>query len=464
MKKLASLFALLLLGSAAFAQYTTTNIVTGLRHPIAMEFAPDGRIFLTQKGGDGFSTNQAAQVRIFNSAGTALGILWDFTDSVETYFERGVLGVALDPDFDNNHYVYVFYNHASPAMIRVVRITENNNVGINPVVIFQYSDPFSAGNHTGGNIHFKPGDNDHLFISIGDRAVQANSQLLTNPCGKLLRINKDGSIPTDNPFYDDGIVATGNDDRIWCYGLRNTFDFTFSTVNDSIYGSENGLNTWDEVNQLMRSANYGWPTCEGFFNQGSTTVNCSMAGSVLPIDTWGAPLPAITGIIIYDHPLMPEFQGHMLVADYDNGRITDIELTGAAQNVAGTRVNFPTVYNRLVEIVQGPEGCIYIIQGGYTTNGSIRRICPSDMSTNDDRPELAFDAYPNPASETIQLDIPGLEGLASVELIDITGKVVLSESVNQSRQLLNVEHLGRGIYFVRVVSNGRVGILRLVLA
>src|SRR5690606_10515021 len=119
--------------------------------------------------------------------------------------------------------------------------------GSNPQVIFDLEDTHIAGNHTGGNIHFGP--DGKLYIAIGDRAVQPNSQDLTNNAfGKILRINADGTIPTDNPFYDDGDPVIGFDDRIWSYGHRNQFDFTFSTVNDSLYSSENGLNTWDEVN------------------------------------------------------------------------------------------------------------------------------------------------------------------------------------------------------------------------
>jgi glucose/arabinose dehydrogenase len=144
------------------------------------------------------------------------------------------LGVELDPDFANNNYVYVFYNHTNfgADRIRVFRFTETNGIGSNPTLIFEVSDNFSAGNHTGGNIHFRPSDPNHLYISIGDRAVTANAQDLTKWAGKMLRVHKSGSIPTDNPFYDDGNPATGNDDRIWSYGLRNTFDFTFSTIND----------------------------------------------------------------------------------------------------------------------------------------------------------------------------------------------------------------------------------------
>lgn len=466
MKRFSFFAALFLLVVSAKAQYTVTNFISGLKYPVTFQIADDGRYYVCQKGGDGFSADVDAQVRIFSSTGTALGVLWDFTDSVETYFERGVLGVAIDPEYSTNNYVYVFYNHKTPAKIRVVRFTEVANVGTNPTVIFEYNDPFSAGNHTGGNIHFKPGDNNHLYISIGDRATQANAQLLTNPCGKMLRINKDGSIPTDNPFYDDGNVATGNDDRIWAYGLRNSFDFTFSPINDSLYASENGLNTWDEVNQIHRSANYGWPTCEGFFNQGSTSTPCSNSNSILPIDDWGTPLPAVTGILIYDHPLMPEFQGHMLVVDYDYGDIHDFTLTGTGLNQVAARTTVPVTLgtlDQLTDINQGQEGCIYVIHGGYTSNGVIRKICPSNMGLSEEEAQIAFEVVPNPTEGLVKLTFVRAQLGATVNVLDISGRLLLSQNVNGLTLDLDLSSFSSGTYLVQLQDEKGSSVKRVVV-
>ena len=239
MKKLYAVLGSVFAMSAAMAQYTTTNIVNGLDYPVCLDIASDGRYFVSLKGGGNDPAVNAA-IDVYNANGSFQARLWDFTDSTEVYFERGVLGVELDPDFDNNHFVYVFYNHnITSSRIRVVRLTETNGVGSNPQIIFDINDPHSAGNHTGGNVHFGP--DGKMYISIGDRAIQSNSQDVTNnPFGKTLRLNADGTIPTDNPLYDDGNPATGNDDRIWSYGHRNHFDFHLSTVNDSLYSSENG--------------------------------------------------------------------------------------------------------------------------------------------------------------------------------------------------------------------------------
>lgn len=453
MKKLLCLFVLVFSIQNSFAQYTVNNVITNLAYPVTFEFAPDGRYYICLKGGDGSSAAANAKVNIYSNAGALLGTLWDFTDSTEVYFERGVLGIALDPDYATNNFVYVFYNHtlSGDDRIRVVRFTEVANVGTNPTLILDIDDPHSAGNHTGGNIHFRPTDPTHLYVSLGDRATQANSQMLTNPFGKMLRIGKDGSIPTDNPFYDDGNPATGNDDRIWTYGHRNAFDFTFSTINDSMYSSENGWNRWDEVNQIVRGGNYGWPTCEGFYVYNSTTTLCNNASFIDPMDDWAAPLPAVTGIIIYDHTLMPEFLGHMIVVDYDYGDLADFTLGGVALNTVVNRTTVPITLgslDALTDINQGPDGCIYVIHGGYTNAGMIRRICPTGMDLNEEQKEVLFYIAPNPADNRVIITTENIQENSTIEVYDILGNKIAMQKLSGDRVELDCSSFARGTYFV----------------
>ncbi len=359
--------------------YTSTPTVSGLSYPVAFAFTPDGRYLVTEKGG---------VIKIFNANGSLIGNFYNLTDSTFNNFERGLLGIEVDPDFNNNHYVYAYYNHRYPnnnsnnsqQKLRVVRFTENNNLGTNPTIILNLQPGYAiAGNHVGGNLHFRPSEPDKLYITIGELAVTSNAQLLTNPYGKFLRINKDGSIPTDNPFYDDGNPAAGNDDRIWSYGHRNPFDFCFSPINDSLYSSENGQNVWDEMNIVTKGKNYGWVTCEGDYLFNSSTNPCNIPNLVNPIETWGAPLPAVTGVMHYNGCLMPELQNHVLVADNDNGYIYNVELGNApAYDVVLSRTLLLDVTDHLTTIRQGPDGYIYALQGGYVPSGSIFKIGPTN--------------------------------------------------------------------------------------
>lgn len=461
MKKLFTILTLFIGWANVNAQYTTTNVITGLDYPVALDIAPDDRMFISLKGG-GNDPALNAKVDVYNANGTLQATLWDFTDSAEIYFERGVLGVELDPDFSTNHYVYVFYNHKiTTSRIRVVRITETNGVGSNPTILFDLADPYTAGNHTGGNIHFGP--DGKLYISIGDRATQSNSQDITNnPFGKFLRLNADGTIPSDNPFYDDGNPAVGNDDRIWSYGHRNAFDFTFSTVNDSLYSTENGLNTWDEVNLIHAGGNYGWPTCEGFFNQGSTTVNCSLAGSVLPLDDWAGP-PAVTGIVFYDHALMPEFQNHLLVVDYNNGDITNLTLGNSpAFDMVSSAVAVSSSSTALIDITVGNEGCLYLVDGGYTLNGRLRRMCPTGMSINENN-ELKFAVYPNPSNGVFTINVNSELVGATLKMTDISGRLIYSQSIGGLNTNFDMNQNAKGVYLVEINKDGKSATQKIII-
>jgi glucose/arabinose dehydrogenase len=222
--------------------FVKTNVITGLQYPVHFDVSADQRYFITQKGGNASGSCANGKILVYSNSGALLSTFYDLTDSVQCDFERGLLGLALDPSFSTNHYVYAYYNHKynGDERIRVVRFTESNNIGTNPLIILDINVAENiAGNHVGGIIEFKPTDPQKLFITIGDLAKGQSlaADTSTNyadskntPYGKILRINTDGTIPTDNPFYDDGNVASGNDDRIWSFGHRNIFGLCFNSV------------------------------------------------------------------------------------------------------------------------------------------------------------------------------------------------------------------------------------------
>lgn len=481
--------------SAVYGQsYTTTQLCTGLDMPVAFDFSGDGRIFLTQKGdGNSPASPGTALIKTYTTAGVFVADFYDLSDSVNSDFERGLLGICVDPDFPTNHYVYAYYNHelAGSERIRVVRFTEVANVGTLPMVIFDlditsYNIP---GNHVGGNIRINPNDPANIYITIGDLAYQQTGSgnyapLLTLPYGKILRVGKDPiilgnplynvhsvggfgcNIPTDNPFYDDGNPSVGNCDAIWSYGHRNSFDFSFSPVNDSLYCTENGLNTWDEVNMVHRGADYGWNTCEGFFNRGSTTIPCSNTNSVLPIEDWANP-PALTGILHYSSTVMPEFDNHLLVADNDNGRIYNLTLGNApAYDTMLSRVtwqDFPSGVG-LTTLMQGTDGCVYAMKGGYTTSGLIYRICPQGLGTEDfNNPYFALQQnQPNPFNTTTTLNYSIKQNTqVKIVLYDMFGRevAVLSDgTLAEGQHTLEINaqelNLAPGNYFCSMQGEG----------
>jgi glucose/arabinose dehydrogenase len=183
--------------------------------------APDGRLFVAE---------QAGSIRVIQN-NVVLNQPF-LSVPVDDFSERGLLGIAFDPAFDVNQFVYVYYTaDSAPTHNRISRFTANGNVSVvgSEQIIFEL-DSLSAGNHNGGAIHF--GADGKLYVAVGDNAVSAYSQSLNNLHGKMLRINSDGTIPSDNPFYD---VAVGKNRAIWAMGLRNPFNFAVQESTGRIF-------------------------------------------------------------------------------------------------------------------------------------------------------------------------------------------------------------------------------------
>ena len=259
------------------AGFAETQIANGLSSPTAMDFAPDGRLFVCLQGGN---------LRVIKNG--ALLPTPFLTLTVDSSGERGLLGVTFDPNFAVNNFVYVYYTvPGSPAHNRVSRFTANGDVATagSELVLLNLDNLSSATNHNGGAIHFGP--DGKLYIAVGENANGANSQTLANLLGKVLRINSDGSIPTDNPFFN----TSGARKEIWALGLRNPFTFAFQPGTARLFINDVGQSTWEEINDGIAGSNYGWPTTEGFtmnpnfrsplFEYGhgsSSTTGCAIVG------------------------------------------------------------------------------------------------------------------------------------------------------------------------------------------
>src|SRR6476660_5881467 len=224
--------------------------------PTAMEFVADGRLFVCL---------QTGQVRVIKN-GSLLAAPF-LSLSVDSSGDRGLLGIAFDPNFINNRYVYVYYTVPTfPIHNRVSRFTAAGDVAApgSEVIILNLDNLSSATNHNGGALHFGP--DGKLYIGVGENANGANAQTLSNLLGKVLRINSNGSIPTDNPFYNS---ATGNNRAIWALGLRNPFTFAFQPGSSRMFINDVGESTYEEINNGIAGSNYGWPVTEGPTNNPS---------------------------------------------------------------------------------------------------------------------------------------------------------------------------------------------------
>lgn len=336
-----------LIAAVVPAGFSDTQVTAGLASATAMAFAPDGRIFIAQQGG---------QLRVVkNGALLATPFL---TVTVNASGERGLLGVAFDPDFASNQYVYVYYTATTPSIHnRISRFVADGDVAVaGSETILLDLDNLSATNHNGGAIHFGP--DGKLYAAVGENAVGSNAQTLSNLLGKMLRINPDGSIPTDNPFY---ATATGRNRAIWAMGLRNPFTFAFQPGTGRMFINDVGQETWEEINEGIAGANYGWPNREG------TTTDPEY---VSPLYVYGHPGGncAITGGVFYN-PETPQFPpsyiGKYLFADYCGGWMNVFD------PAAGTPAGFATGISFPVDIQTAEDGSVYYLARG---SSSLRRV------------------------------------------------------------------------------------------
>jgi glucose/arabinose dehydrogenase len=332
--------ALGLLHAAAQAQtlptgFTPTNLITsGLSSPTCFCVAPDGRIFIGQQGG---------AIRVWKSGGGLLTAPFhQFT--VISSVERGLIGLALDPNFAANGYVYAHITRTSPtqggAIVRVTASAANPDVAApgSQVELFFVGDSTSDA-HVGGALRFGP--DGKLYFGVGDNTNSSNAQLITNRFGKVLRINADGSIPADNPTSFSGVSGspTGQNRAIWALGLRNPFTLAFHPETGRLFINDVGNMSYEEINEGAAGANYGWPTTEGDFQQGSfptlTRPRHAYAHSVgiaIVGGTFYAPL---------ESPYPPSYYGQYFFGDYGAAWISYLDPASGSVSPFGSNVGNP---------------------------------------------------------------------------------------------------------------------------
>jgi glucose/arabinose dehydrogenase len=332
------------------AGFADETVVSGLTSPTAMAFAPDGRLFICQQGG---------QVRIYKN-GSLLATPF-LTVSTTASGERGLLGIAFHPSFATNGFVYVYYTATTPAVHnRISRFTANGDVGGSEVVIMELENLSGATNHNGGAMHFGP--DGKLYVAVGENANRNHAQTLSNRLGKMLRINADGSIPTDNPFF---ATATGDNRSIWTLGLRNPFTFAFQPGSGRMFINDVGEGAWEEINDGIAGSNYGWPATEG------ATTNPAYRSPVFsyPHGGGGSAGCAITGGTFYN-PATAQFPtnfvGKYFFSDYCNNWIRVLD------PAAGTAQAFASAVSAPVDLRVGPDGLLYYLARGAGVVGRIR--------------------------------------------------------------------------------------------
>ncbi|MBI4750179.1 MAG: PQQ-dependent sugar dehydrogenase [Acidobacteria bacterium] len=327
-----------------FIQTTVATDFGG--YPTCMAIAPDGRVFVCLQNGT---------IRVVKNGSLLTSPFATFT--VNLSFEQGLIGIAFDPNFATNQFVYVHYTSPTPTVhSRISRVTASGDVMVpgSEVALLNLPTIFS-GVHTGGEIAF--GSDGKLYIGLGEDANPSQAQNLTTPFGKILRINPDGTIPADNPFF---ATTTGINQAIWAYGLRNPFSFAFQPGTGRMHINDVGQDSWEEINLGLAGANYGWPATEG------QTTNPEFQSPIFAYaHNTNNPPPygcAIVGAAFYNPTTVrfpTTYVGRYFFSDFCTQWIYSL-------TPQGTVIEFQTGIPGPVDLAVGHDGRLYVLA---TANG-----------------------------------------------------------------------------------------------
>ncbi len=333
------------------------SVQTGLAWPIALAFASDGRVFYAERN--------SGAIRIIEN-GAVLPTPFYTLSNTDASGERGLLGLALDPGFPTTPYVYAYQTYddgANGTYNRIVRIQASGDIGVSATVILRMPNLSGALNHNGGVIAFGP--DGKLYAVVGENANPSFSQSGTTVLGKVLRMNSDGSPPSDNPFFG----SLSWDNLIYTYGHRNMFGLTWHPVTGRAYVTENGPNCNDEVNLLAAGSNYGWgPSATCTIPPSIASTNRDGPSPVMPIAWWGVPTIAPTNAAFFTGSLLPQSRNHLMFGAYNDHRVRELTLTSDGTAVVNETVLL-TASEAILDVEMGRDGYLWV-----TTPTTIYRL------------------------------------------------------------------------------------------
>lgn len=347
--------------------------IADLEHPWAMTFLPDGRMLVTEKAGGLLILNQAGDVET------------EFSGLPEVYFRNqgGMGDVILHPDFETNRTIYLSYAEledgerllGSPrAGAAVARAVLNEEAGRldDLEVIWRQNPKVTGAGHYGHRLAFSP-DGEYLFISSGERQKFNPAQAMGMNLGKIIRLYPDGSIPEDNPFFDEGGVTA----EIWTLGMRNPLGIAFD-AEGTLWEVEMGPAGGDEFQEIEKGENYGYPVVSnGDHYSGREIPDHDTRPEFRAPDEWWTPVISPSSLIIYRSDTFPTFTGSALIGGLSSQaliRVTfNCELTGrdiceAERFDMGTRIR---------EVEEGPDGNLWLLEdGGNRGEGRVLKLTP----------------------------------------------------------------------------------------
>jgi aldose sugar dehydrogenase len=432
---------------------TETDVVTGLDVPWEILWGADDYIWATTRSGE--------VLHIEPTTGNYTTIL-DLTDVVpdEGSSEPGLLGMVLHPDWANSPKVYLVYNYMSGNSIRerLVSYDWNGTALVNEVTLINNIPGYWI--HNGSRLVIT--QDLKILMSTGDTGDGGDSsQDFGALNGKVLRINLDGSIPSDNPVLTEG-DAPG---YAYSWGHRNIQGLCIGP-DAIIYSSEHGQNNNDEFNIIEPGRNYGWPNVEGMCNTASEQTFCATNNVKEPIRTW-TPCVAVNGIEYYNHPAIPEWNHCILMgvmgglsgANGNNDRISVLHLSPDGLSIESEDQYFTSLNQRFRDVCVNPvTGALYVALNGSSYPGSgpnkikeFRNLAYNAVEDYSFTQDL--DIFPNPATNQIQLHLSSSLIGAKLTIFAANGDLVKEIMVQSTKETIDLTTWSSGAYWAKVSNN-----------
>ena len=359
---LAMVAALSVAQAQAGDEYLIETVTEGLSHPWSMAFLPDGRMLVTERAG---------RLRLIEADGQLNPQPVKGLPPVFGHAQAGLMEVALDPQYPQQPWIYFSYAHGDGQAnnTRLARAQLKGSELSNVQVLFT-AQPLKAGAaHYGGRLAFLA-DNS-LVLTLGDAFDQREqAQNLGNHLGKIVRLNRDGSVPADNPFVgQDGAMP-----EIYSYGHRNVQGIFFDPHSDRLYSHEHGPRGGDELNLIVPGNNYGWPmTTFGVDYTGAQiSPYTELPGVSNPLLYW-TPSVAPSSLTRYDGELFANWRGDLFASTLAERSVRRIRLQNGV--LAGEQVLFEELGERIRDIKVGPEGALYLLTD--SPQGRLLRVVPA---------------------------------------------------------------------------------------
>jgi len=333
----------------------------GLEHPWGLEMLPDGRMLVTERPG---------RLRLVSRDGQLSAPLTG-VPKVFAEGQGGLLDVALDPAFAQNHVIYLSYaepgdNGTAGTAVARARLGDS---GLDSVrVIYRQQPKVSGGNHFGSRIVFR-GDGT-MFVTQGERFnYRDQAQNLQSLLGKVVRINPDGTIPKDNPFVGRSDARP----EIWSYGHRNMQGAAIEPATGRFWTIEHGAAGGDELNHPDAGKNYGWPviTYGIDYNGRPIGIGAVKEGMEQPVFYWD-PVIAPSGMTFYTGDAFPAWKGNMFVGSMNPGALVRLVIKNGAVTLEERYLG--ELRERIRDVKQGPDGFLYLLTDN--SNGRILRVVP----------------------------------------------------------------------------------------